>query len=66
MAKEELRYSDTLEARSQRGERTHQKDFALSVRKQKEFSESKKNAKTRKNVQNATNEKEKTKEGDKK
>ncbi|WP_181429572.1 hypothetical protein [Enterococcus plantarum] len=36
MAKEKESYKDRLEARAQRGDMTHQKEFALNVRQQKE------------------------------
>lgn len=39
MAKKKESYKDVLEARAQRGEMTHQKEFALNVRQQKEEQE---------------------------
>lgn len=39
MAKEKESYKDALEARAQRGDMTHQKEFALNVRQQKEEQE---------------------------
>lgn len=39
MAKEKQSYKDVLEARAQHGEMTHQKEFALNIRQQKEEQE---------------------------
>lgn len=50
MAKEKESYKDRLEARAQRGDMTHQKEFALNVRQQKEEQEKQdKKPKTRAN-----------------